>query len=412
MGKMKRPFRSPSRRMLAIGAVLGLSVGALSVGAQSLGKHLVAAAPAVTAAPVPAPAKPKKRKARQIYWPADKLAVREAQDALFGGRYVALGSSFAAGPGLHPGKPATATAPARCGQSMANYPTLLAEKLRMVLVDRTCSGARTENILGPWGEIPPQIDAVTADTRLVTLTIGGNDLTYVGNAFAASCRAALATDPVSVPGDKARVCPALVVPTEADYAADEARLKQIVREIRKRAAKAEVVFVQYLTLLPAEEKMCPAVAMSAEDAAVLRTIGQNLADLTLRAAASENARVVQMNEASASHTPCDKEPWLNGPLFGRQAVDGIGWHLTSAGMQATADGIAYWLTAPARRVFDPRFEPAVKPATEVTSALSVPAPVPVVSVPPVSVEPGTKSAQGAAAPGPGPVTTAAVARPR
>lgn len=340
------------------------------------------ALPAHATAAEDAAAEEKKRKAPILWKRKDKLAVQKAQDQLFGGHYVAMGSSFAAGPGLRPGKPATSTAPARCGQSMINYPTLLAEQLGMVLVDRSCSAARTEHVLGPWGEIPPQIDAVTADTRLVTLTIGGNDLNYVGNAFNASCRALVAAAGPAVPGEKARTCPALVIPSEADYAADEARLRQIVREIRKRAPKAEVVFVQYLTLIPSAERMCAATPMSAEDAAVLRTIGQRLADITLRVAAMERTRVVQMNEASATHTPCDKEPWINGPLFGKQAVDGIGWHLNAAGMKATADGIAYWLTAPNRRSYDPRFEPAAEPAaTKAPSSPlrdgSVKAPVPV-----------------------------------
>ncbi|MFD2578602.1 hypothetical protein ACFSTD_08420 [Novosphingobium colocasiae] len=47
-------------------------------------------------------ARKKKRKAPVIWKRKDKAVVRQAEDALFGGRYVALGSSFAAGPGLAP----------------------------------------------------------------------------------------------------------------------------------------------------------------------------------------------------------------------------------------------------------------------------------------------------------------------
>ena len=39
------------------------------------------------------------------------------------------------------------------------------------------------HVLAPWNELPAQIDAVTPDTRLVTITIGGNDLNYIGNLF-------------------------------------------------------------------------------------------------------------------------------------------------------------------------------------------------------------------------------------
>lgn len=47
------------------------------------------------------------------------------------------------------------------------------------LVDVSCGGATTAHILGAWSELAPQIDAVTSDTKLVTVTIGGNDLNYV-----------------------------------------------------------------------------------------------------------------------------------------------------------------------------------------------------------------------------------------
>lgn len=399
MGKVTGQLRLNVLAGVAAAAVLagvGAWVGAGAIATENP-QHATKEAPKpVAAAAKPATqtaAREKKRKARVIWKRKDKAVVRQAEDALFGGRYVALGSSFAAGPGLAPGKPPAPGAPARCGQSMANYPTLLAERLNLVLVDRSCSGAQTANILGSWGEIPPQIEAVTPDTRLVTLTIGGNDLNYVGNAFAASCRAQVAAASPALPGEKARVCPALFIPSEADYAADEDRLRQIVREIHRRAPSARVMFVQYLTLVPTPDRMCPAIAMSPEDADVLRTIAQRLGELTLRAAAAEGAQVVQMNEASARHTPCDKAPWLNGPKFGQQATDGIGWHLNAAGMKATADGIAYWLTSPDRRTFDPRFEP--EPVQVAAPSPATPAPAPAVPAPVVSAP---VSAAGTATP--------------
>ncbi len=379
MGKMTGRLRFSALAGVAAAVVLagvGAWVGAGAVATENP-LHATKPAPMPVAAAAPlaqASGKEKKRKAPVIWKRKDKAVVRQAEDALFGGRYVALGSSFAAGPGLAPGKPAVPGAPARCGQSMANYPTLLAERLSLVLIDRSCSGAQTANILNSWGEIPPQIEAVTPDTRLVTLTIGGNDLNYVGNAFAASCRAQVAAASPALPGDKARVCPALFIPSEADYAANEDRLRQIVREIHRRAPSARVMFVQYLTLIPTADRMCAAVAMSPEDADVLRTIAARLSETILRTAAAEGAQVVQMNEASATHTPCDKVPWMNGSKFGQQATDGIGWHLNAAGMKATADGIAYWLTSPARRIFDPRFEPAPAQIAQPTPAPTSPAP--------------------------------------
>jgi hypothetical protein len=56
-------------------------------------------------------------------------------------------------------------------------------------VDVSCSGAVTGNILvhGQHG-LPAQIEAVTPDTQLVSILIGGNDIDYVGDLLGLSCR--------------------------------------------------------------------------------------------------------------------------------------------------------------------------------------------------------------------------------
>lgn len=275
--------------------------------------------------------------------PADALLTLEAarqvppvEADLLGARYVAIGSSFAAGPMLPPAKPG---APARCGQSMNNYPTLLAKRFGMALVDRTCSGAKTEHVLGPWGDIPPQIEAVNEATRLVTVTIGGNDLSYIGDLFSATCleqaRKAAAA------GRQVKPCAPLRVPVEADYLRVETQLNKIARRIRAAAPRARLVFVQYLTPLPAA--LCPVTPIKEADAAIVRRIGFRLAEITRRAAQRNKALVIEMNQSSAEHTPCDPEPWMIGAPKDYDGKQGMMWHLNLAGMKATADGIAYGL---------------------------------------------------------------------
>jgi len=115
--------------------------------------------------------------------------------------YVALGDSMASGP-LIP----TPTGPLACGRSTNNYAHVLAARLNVaVLRDVTCSGADSTDMTSPQslslagvdaGSAPPQFDALSADTTLVTLTIGGNDIGLVGiaqdcmnlNPFATPCR--------------------------------------------------------------------------------------------------------------------------------------------------------------------------------------------------------------------------------
>jgi hypothetical protein len=267
----------------------------------------------------------------------DGAKVETVEESLLGARYVAIGSSFAAGPMLPPAKPG---APPRCGQSMNNYPTLLAERFGMILVDRTCSGARTDHVLGPWNDIPPQIEGVDAATRLVTVTIGGNDLNYIGDLFSATCltRAREA----AAAGQPAKPCAAVHVPTEADYSRVEARLNEIAQRVRVAAPKARLVFVQYLTPLPA--KLCTDTPVSEEDAATVRRIGIRLAEITGRVVQQNKAIIVEMNQSSATHTPCDAEPWMIGSPKGYDGRQGLQWHLNLSGMKATAEGIAYWLT--------------------------------------------------------------------
>ncbi|WP_041289427.1 hypothetical protein [Kribbella flavida] len=72
-----------------------------------------------------------------------------------GSRYVALGSSFAAGPGIAPEIDKAA------GRSQRNYAHLVAERLELDLIDVTYSGATTAHLLSErQDDAPPQINAV------------------------------------------------------------------------------------------------------------------------------------------------------------------------------------------------------------------------------------------------------------
>src|SRR5690348_15938455 len=72
-----------------------------------------------------------------------------------GARYVSLGSSYAAGAGIGRLVPGT---PQRCGRTENNYAHLLAARMHLELVDVSCGGATTAHILGPWNELPAQLD--------------------------------------------------------------------------------------------------------------------------------------------------------------------------------------------------------------------------------------------------------------
>lgn len=237
-----------------------------------------------------------------------------------GAQYVAMGSSFAAGPQLGAPKPDT---PSRCRRDQRNYATLLAGRLGLDLIDATCSGATTEHILGPWNELPAQLDALTPDTRLVTVTIGGNDVNYVRNLYVAGC------DPAQ------HTCPPLLLPSESDWQALKSRLIAIGHEVRSRSPKATLIFVEYVTLVP-DGTVCAAVPFSEGKAETMREQGKRLAAVTAQAAQETGAMLLRTGVLSAHHTPCDADAWSTGaPNTG----PGAPWHPNAAGMRGIADAL-------------------------------------------------------------------------
>ncbi|MDF5729527.1 MAG: GDSL-type esterase/lipase family protein [Rhizonema sp. PD38] len=93
-------------------------------------------------------------------------------------KYVSMDSSYAAGPGVGTRVKGTDG----CDQSDSNYARLLAKRRNLHLEDVSCPGVTTTDIF------QRQINHVDADIRLVTVTIGGNNVNYVGNLQGYSCR--------------------------------------------------------------------------------------------------------------------------------------------------------------------------------------------------------------------------------
>jgi lysophospholipase L1-like esterase len=248
-----------------------------------------------------------------------------------GARYVAMGSSFAAGAGIGQVKPGT---PERCSRTVNNYASLLASRLNLALDDQGCGGATTAHILGPWNELPAQADALTADTRLVTITIGGNDLNYIGNLFMAGCdpKAGFTVQGRTLPCQPPRL------PGEAAYAGLETSLRAIAAQVRKRAPQARLVFVQYVTLVP--DVPCADANLPADKAALLRGLGERLAAITARVAKETGSLLLPADQLSRRHTPCDAQPWARGLPPGFDGKGGAPWHPNAAGHAALADALA------------------------------------------------------------------------
>jgi lysophospholipase L1-like esterase len=244
------------------------------------------------------------------------------------GRYVALGSSMAAGPGI---RPYVRGAPFGSGRSARNYAHLVAERLHLDLVDVTFSGATTAHLLVErQRSARPQIDALDGSEELVTITIGGNDVRYVPLLMAATLPR------------PARMLPAIGAVFDRglrDRALDAVgdSLREVGTTVRRRAPRARVVFVDYLTLLPPEG--VPAPPLSEADAELGRYVGGRLEKATAAAAQASGCELVRAGQASQNHHPWSADPWAVGagwPLPWRPAP----FHPNATGMRAVADLVA------------------------------------------------------------------------
>ncbi len=108
-------------------------------------------------------------------------------------RYVAMGDSFSSGEGNPPFEPGTDTSDNKCHRSSQAYPRLLQNDPDLNLGSMAfvaCSGATTDsivyggNVVSSGGE-DPQMSVLSSSTRIVTVTIGGNDVKF--KEFASAC---------------------------------------------------------------------------------------------------------------------------------------------------------------------------------------------------------------------------------
>jgi lysophospholipase L1-like esterase len=245
-----------------------------------------------------------------------------------GSRYVAMGSSFAAGPGI----PARASgSPRRAGRSSSNYAHLVARALGLDLHDVTYSGATTGDILRPsaTGQ-PAQLEAVTPCTRLVTITAGGNDVGFLPRLTLTS----LPWPVRALPRVRARAAefgdPGA---TDERFAQLERNLATIARRLRDRAPGCRVLFVDYLTILPPEgdDRGAPPPMQIAEWG---RAIAARLSATTRAAAEATGCEYVAASAASADHHAWSATPWTR--RFHLSLRGGAPYHPDAAGMAAVA----------------------------------------------------------------------------
>jgi lysophospholipase L1-like esterase len=271
------------------------------------------------------------------YGPRTSAAASPAPAAPYA-KYVAMGDSYSAGPLI----PTTDLA-GGCARSDHNYPSLLARRLHVrTFVDVSCSGASTHDLTHaqhPFqgSTIPPQLKALTPDTDLVTIGIGGNDLDLFST-LVGTCTGLRAQDPTGSP------CTDSLKATGPDLdtmtVTIASRVADALRAIQRKAPKAAVVLVGYLRLVP-DHGTCPGLPLATGDYPEGRRIASTVDQALSRAAAETSTTYVDAYALSKNHDICSAHPWVNGRRT-RQGV-ALAYHPLESGMRAVAGMVQHEL---------------------------------------------------------------------
>lgn len=274
--------------------------------------------------------------------------------------YVSLGDSYQAGFGLTPYSSTSPFAgdPNGCYQADGNYPHILAAAFGLTVNDQTCSGAITANIGYGSATVPatatnvilptlpdistlqvtlsgmtaPQLQSagLSADTDVVTVGIGGNDLGF--SSIATACmRLSVDSDPAYLEykvgafdnckdyfDDPVNYPSAYLAGRIADSVAP--RLAESFAEIRAAAPNAQVFVVAYPQVAPnGATDACftapttpDAVPYNGVDLQFLHDIEQQLDDAIESAATAADFTFVSTWDQTAGNTLCTSDPWING----------------------------------------------------------------------------------------------------
>ena len=254
-------------------------------------------------------------------------------------RYVALGDSFAASPltGL------PASKPLGCGRTQNSYPRQVAATLHVdEFVDASCGGATTDDFWRPQvvvgGSNIPQLDAITPDTTLVTVGIGGNDAGLIGwigwcarlNLVESSC-----VDQY-MPGD--------IDPLTRRIARIAPRINRILEAVHERAPGARILVVGYPTVIPAKGSGCfPQLPISQADVNYLRGIQAYLNSTLEFVAKYRGETYVDTYTTSEDHDVCQMlgVKWIEGLVPDSPAAtlhpNAMGQHAMAADVLAALD---------------------------------------------------------------------------
>jgi hypothetical protein len=174
---------------------------------------------------------------------------------------------------------------------------------------RTCSAAKAPSGSRPW---PPQLAAVTRDTDLVTIGIGGNDFGLFGS-LVGTCPISGPQGRIFAPSDGVRCGQVDLRKASADVRRIGALITRDLRAIHRKAPDATVVLVGYPRILD-PSRSCPKVLpVAPRDTTALDAVTRSLSRQMKAAAGRTGSVFVDLYAASKGHDVCaGKNAWVNG----------------------------------------------------------------------------------------------------
>lgn len=251
--------------------------------------------------------------------PADSATYQE---------YVALGDSYSA----MGSRTAETTGPAECFRSADNYPSLVAQHEGVKnFVDATCSSAVTADILstraGSEGPIEAQLESLTKDTDLVTISIGGNDIGFpdIARCFQEARAAGEESD-----------CASRFNRDEMTNSVNE-MLFSVYNSVQQRSPEAHIMVTGYMPLIT-DEGQCEDAAFISENDRGWAVGLTNEINGRIKGVSSEMQIPFIIPENAEEHTVCaaPEQRWtdLTGAETGAYPM-----HPTARGQAAMAEAI-------------------------------------------------------------------------
>jgi lysophospholipase L1-like esterase len=243
--------------------------------------------------------------------------------------YVALGDSYSAGPLDGP-----TTGNLLCLQSSASYPYDTASHLGASLTDVSCSGADSADLTttSQYPGVPPQVQALSPSTQLVTLTDGGNDNNLFVSALV-DCGTIDIFDVFNIGSP----CKALYGNTFTNaIASDASTLESTFATIKQDAPNAQVYVLGYPDILPSKGGCYPTMPLTNGDTSYLNGVELDLNSAIQHEAAAAGVHFVSTYAQFEGHGSCatGSNQWINAIIATK---GGISVHPNATGEQEMAD---------------------------------------------------------------------------